>query len=212
MILALTGVKRSGKDSAATFLASLYCVPNEGNEVGFVRNLHFTGYHFADSLKKALETIYGWDKSIWDSPEKEIEDPFWGISPRLAAQLLGTEWSMLLADRSPGYAMMTGRRTYVKALLRLAEQSPGKNYVVSDMRFQYEVSALHEFGLEHNTPIHTLRIRRPTVETTIDPHPSEQEILSLDVDAEIVNDGTIEDLYANVDVYARSIGLTLSRG
>lgn len=211
MILALTGVKRSGKDTAANYLASSFRVPKEGNEDTFERSPFLTLYHFADPLKRALEAIYGWDESIWDSPEKEMEDPFWGISPRLAAQLLGTEWSMMLADRSPGYAMMTGRRTYVKSLLRLARQFPGKNFVVSDMRFQYEVSALHEFGLEQSTPIHILRIRRPRVETVVDPHPSEQEILSLDADAEITNDGTLEELYANLDMYAASIGLTSNR-
>ncbi len=211
MIVAVTGVKRSGKDTAASYLTTSFKVSAEGNEEGFERSSFLTLYHFADPLKKALEDIYGWDHSIWDSPEKEKEDPYWGISPRLAAQLLGTEWSMLLVDRSPGYAMLTGRRTYVKSLLRYAGNYPGKNFVVSDLRFQYEVSALQEFGLEMNTPIHILRIRRPEVETTIDPHPSEQEILTLDAETEILNDGTIEDLYSNLDMFARSIGLTSNR-
>jgi len=212
MIIAITGVKQSGKATAATYLATSFKVPVENNEKGFVRSPFLTLYYLADPLRKALEDIYGWNHSIWNSPNEEEEDPYWGISPHLAAQLLKTEWSTLLATRSPRYAATTGYKTYVKSLLRYAEKYPGKNFVIPDVQFQHEIHALQEFGLKMNTPIHLVRIRRPDVETTIDPHSSEQEILTLDVETEILNDGTLVNLYSKLDEFARTIGLTSSRG
>jgi hypothetical protein len=54
----------------------------------------------------------------------------------------------------------------------------------------------------------TLRIRRPEVETNIDNHASEQEVLSLYADTEIINDGSLEEFYESLDIYAKAIGLT----
>jgi hypothetical protein len=212
MIIAIAGVKQSGKYTAAMYLATSFKVPIEGNEKGFARSPFLTPYRLADPLKKALEDIYGWDHLTWNSPNEEKEDPYWGISPHLAAQLLKIEWPMLLADRSPEYATTTGYKTYVKSLLRYAERYPGKNFVIPDVQSQYEIHALQEFGLKMNTPIYPVQIRRPEVEATIDSHSSEQEILTLDIETVILNDGTLENLYSILDEFAQLIGLTSNRG
>ena len=203
MIIAIAGVKRSGKDTAAQYLIDnwQYVTPIVDEKSLFAANTFdfpFQMHHFADPLKRALEGIYGWDKGIWDTPEKEEIDPFWGCSPRQAAQVLGTEWSIMMSEKFPEYAKTTGRKTYLKAFQRFVEEHRGRHYILPDMRFQYESEAMREMGAL------TLRIRRPQVEAVKDPHPSEQEILSLDVDVEIVNDGTLEELYAALDFYAES--------
>ena len=130
MIIAIAGVKRSGKDTAAQYLIdNWWHVPPEDPKSLFHPEtfaLPFQMHHFADPLKRALEGIYGWDKGIWDLPEKEEIDPFWGISPRQAAQMLGTEWSIMLSEKFPEYARVTGRKTYLKAFQRFIEEHRGR--------------------------------------------------------------------------------------
>ena len=196
MIIAITGFKRSGKDSAAKYLVENY-IPN----ISQPSTMPFKIYHFADPLKRALETIYGWDREIWDRPEKEEIDSYWGVSPRQAAQMLGTEWSILLCDKFPEYKRVTGRATYLKAFLRHAEEHPSENFIVPDMRFEYEADAIRYLGGS------VLRIRRPEVEQSSDAHASEKEYLTLFADAEYVNDGTLDELYEFLDMYAKAIGL-----
>lgn len=199
MIIGITGYKRSGKDTAAKYLAENYGTKDEGTFLSLVFGFHT--YHFADPLKRALETIYGWDKGIWDSPEKEEIDPYWGVSPRQAAQILGTEWSILLGDTFPEYKRVTGRKTYLKAFLRHVEEHPDWNFIVPDMRFEYEADAIRFLGGS------VLRIRRPEVEQSSDAHASEKEYLTLFADAEYVNDGSLDELYEFLDMYAKILGL-----
>jgi hypothetical protein len=207
MIIAITGVKRSGKDTAAEYLATHYIAPDPSDrnesywaEVVTFRQLQIC--RISDPLKRALETIYGWDRSVWDTDEKEVVDPYWGISPRQAAQILGTEWSIMLSTRFPDYEQQTGRKTYIKSFVAKATMYALSSYIVPDMRFEYESEAIRNMGGL------TLRIRRPEVETHIDSHASEQEVLSLYADTEIVNDGTLEEFYESLDIYAKAIGLT----
>jgi hypothetical protein len=89
----------------------------------------------------------------------------------------------------------------LKAFQRYAETHRHYNFILPDMRFNYEAEAIRDMGGL------TLRIRRPEVETTIDPHASEQEILSLYADTEIINDGTLEEFYEALDFYAKAIKL-----
>ena len=73
MIIGFTGKARSGKDTAADYLA---------NRFGFHK------YAFADPIKQTINPLFGWDANT----EKDVVDPKWGISPRFAYQNFGTEF------------------------------------------------------------------------------------------------------------------------
>lgn len=203
MIIALTGLKRSGKDTAASFIQRRYRATTEDYDPTSSAPMEapFIIYRFADPLKRALEGIYGWKPSIWDTDEKEVVDPFWGVSPRQAAQMMGTEWSILLADRFPEYAEKTGRKTYLKSFQRLYEEDPSKHYIIPDMRFAYEADAIRAMGG------YTIRIRRPAAEKVVDGHASEQEIQTMFVDCEIINDGTLFEFERLIDCTLKSLKL-----
>jgi hypothetical protein len=192
MIIGITGVKRSGKDTSARYLSAHW--EPEANE-------RFIVYHLADPLKRALELIYGWDSAIWEGPEKEAVDPYWGVSPRQAAQLLGTEWSTLLSEKFHEYKQKTGQHTYLKAFLRVAEENPEQHYIVPDLRFKYEADAIRAKGGC------ILRIRRPLVEIHKDQHPSERDIFTIEAHAEIINDSTLDVLYDQLDEIANVLEL-----
>jgi len=207
MIIAITGVKRAGKDTAADYLIRTYINHAEHLQPDTRKNLAFTRYAFAFPLKTALRDLYGWELDIWESKAKDEVDEYWGISPRQAAQMLGTEWSQMLSETFPQYEKITQQRFLVKRFLQEAEDHPENNYIITDLRFQYEVDALCEHARNTSTIVTFLRIQRPEVEQDISLHKSEQEVLSLDVDAMIINDGTLQELYDNLDIFANSLKL-----
>jgi hypothetical protein len=76
MLIGLTGKARSGKDTVA----------------GYLNNKHmFSHYWFSKPMKDACRTIFGWDDRHLYGDLKEVVDPVYGISPRVALQTLGTE-------------------------------------------------------------------------------------------------------------------------
>lgn len=94
-ILGLTGPKGSGKDTAADLLGQMF----------WTRKIAF-----ADPLKDSVATMFGWPREILDNPRmKDMEDEYYGITPRLPLQVMGTElprllgvedlWVRLLEDR-----------------------------------------------------------------------------------------------------------------
>lgn len=81
ILIGLAGPARSGKSTIGGFLRDLLSVPT---------------YALAGPIKEACNTIFGWDNRHAEGELKEVVDPFWGISPRLAYQTLGTEWGRQL--------------------------------------------------------------------------------------------------------------------
>jgi hypothetical protein len=76
ILIGLVAPKRSGKDTVANYLCSSY---------GFKK------YNFADPLKKGIKEIFGLTYEQLDGKDKEVVDPFWGITPRELFQKIGTE-------------------------------------------------------------------------------------------------------------------------
>lgn len=133
MIIGVIGFISSGKDTIGNTLC----------DMGWKRD------SFARSLKDAVAIIFGWDRVKLEGATKEdrewreIPDEYWskaldkpGFSPRLALQWMGTE---------------AGRRVFGESLwtastLRRIQNDPGFSYVVTDVRFNNEIKALHEAG------------------------------------------------------------------
>jgi hypothetical protein len=183
MIIGITGHARNGKDSVADILINEY---------------RFERLSFAWPIKEACKTIFGWtDEHVYGSL-KDVEDKEWGISPRLAMQLLGTDWGQFtLCEKSISFAATTGRSIWVKRALK---GKSNKNIVISDVRFLHEAESIKNAGG------YIFRVIRPGFEGT-SIHPSETEMIEIKEDACIINDRSLDDLRGAVYSAMTKIGL-----
>jgi len=181
MIIGIAGNKQHGKDTVAAYIARKY---------GF--------YHtsLAATMKLACEVIFGWDEEWTRGNKKDTVDPRWGITPRQALQLLGTEYGQQLLCTIPEFKEKTGRCLWVNSLL---EKIPDEaNAVISDVRFIHEVEKIRERGGK------IIRVYRKSVPVDYS-HPSESEVPDIHPDCTILNDGDIDLLQRKVDVVMKSI-------
>jgi hypothetical protein len=128
-------------------------VGNIGNGKGTVADIlveehDFFKESFANSVKDACATIFGWSRELLegDTPEsrawREQPDEWWSnsfgysFSPRYALQLMGTE-----AGRNVFHSDL-----WVHTLMRRCSQAPWNDYVIADVRFPNEIKAIAESG------------------------------------------------------------------
>jgi hypothetical protein len=133
MIIGLCGFINCGKGTIADLLVDRH---------------DFVKESYANSVKDACATIFGWNRSMLegDTPEsrawREQSDAWWSeklgreFSPRLALQLMGTE-----AGRDVFHPDL-----WVHTVMRRCEQAPWNNYVIADVRFPNEIDAIVKFG------------------------------------------------------------------
>lgn len=166
-IIALTGKKGSGKDTAAKALIE------EGYQV----------VKFADGLKTMVRSLLYYAGFDNDAVEGLVEGDFkeqkipelCNQSARHIMQTLGTEWGRELIGQDL-WTSLTEQR-----ISRIPYS------VVTDMRFPNELSCIKNLGGV------TIRITRPALDFE-DTHPSEAYIDDLAVDHEIINDSSVQDL------------------
>lgn len=117
-LIGIHGKLGAGKDTVATVIQAL--CPRQ-----------YTSNSFARPLKEGVKAMFGWtDRELEDRSIKEAVDEFWEFSPRLAMQLLGTEY---------------GRRGLRDDIwIRAAEkyyqscQASGAGVIMTDVRFENE--------------------------------------------------------------------------
>jgi len=182
MIIGLSGYKRSGKDLVAAYLVK---------EHGFERKA------FADPLKRSVAALFNIPFSDVDrfkidqtvdvtlaihvhSGEYEAP-PFSQMSFRELLQRYGTE----------AHREIFGMDFWLEYTLPLGGYYPGRAIVVSDVRFENEANRIKELGG------FVWFIDRPSVFPGADLHAS--ETFDFDEDLVVVNDGTIEELYEEVE-------------
>ena len=216
MIVGLVGFIGAGKGTVADVLVERHDYFKES---------------FANSVKDATAAIFGWSRTLLegDTPEsrawREQDDEFWtnkfgrNFSPRLALQLMGTE-----AGRDVFHPDL-----WVHTVLRRCENAPWNNYVIADVRFPNEINAIHEAGgivvrvkrgpepewynvaLKDNKKpnYHGMAQDYPDV------HFSEWAWIGSEIDFEINNNRTLDDLIERVDLlvdFAYNRNSTIERG
>lgn len=204
-LISVSGFKGSGKDTVGDHI----CQKN-----GYRKD------SFADPLKDLCASIFNWPRDALegDTPEsrkwREEIDVWWAkelnipdFSPRRAFQLIGTD--VLRKHFHDGL--------WISSLKQRYEQSPTP-VIVTDARFGNELTLIKELG-GITVAVHrgnkpdwwdTAKILNTTDDLDIahmalqnlekmDIHASEYSWVGREVDYEIHNDSTLEDLYEKID-------------
>lgn len=194
MIIGICGLIGAGKDTAADYLVNFH---------------EFKRESFAGTLKDAVAHVFGWDRELLEGRTKHARewreeiDPWWserldmpGLTPRLVLQLWGTEVCRKAFHDD----------IWIASLENKLRKSPD-NIVISDCRFPNEISSIRRAGgrvirvIRGPEPewfslarLNTSRMK--TVYPNI--HASEYSWASTQFDSIIDNNGTVEELYAQL--------------
>jgi hypothetical protein len=186
MVIGLSGAKRSGKNTAATFIAE---------------HFHPLGYNiqelsFAKALKESAAACFGYkgDAIAWADRLKEIgniyieysdgETPFEQVSGREFLQYYGTE-----AHRD-----IFGVDFWVDAVLPQGfTHTNSEIFLITDARFPNEAEAIKSPGIGGKV----IEIVRPSIESS-DSHASEKPLPRDLIDHTLVNDTDLESFKRNL--------------
>ena len=176
-LIGLTGYAGSGKDTVRGLLGA------HG----------YMGMAFADPIRRMLRKLFdqaGVNYDYMDSRElKESIIPQLGVSYRHLAQTLGTEWGRAVAP-DLWLRIASG---YINDTISFGELWDGgvPLFAISDVRFANEAQWVRDRGGV------VWRINRPQA-AAVREHSSEEEVGRIQVDAEIDNSGSLDDLKRNV--------------
>ena len=133
MIIAISGLIGSGKDTVADYLVNLHEYRRES---------------FAGNLKDSMSAIFGWDREMLEGRSKssrewrEQVDPWWAerlnmpeLTPRWILQYVGTDVIRANFHNDMWIASLENK-------LRKSED----DIVISDVRFKNEVTMLRNLG------------------------------------------------------------------
>lgn len=176
-IIGITGKKFNGKDTLGNY---------------FVEQMNYKRIAFADPLKDACKCIFGFTEEQLYGDKKEVVDDFWRITPRQTLQFVGTDlfrnnMNKLIPDIGNDIWVEVVRKKIITEL----EKNPNTCFVITDIRFQNELDMIHQLGGK------VIRVKRNSLNNYDDQHQSEAFIDKLQVDYEINNDNTKDELFEN---------------
>lgn len=171
MIIGLTGPAGSGKDTIGEWLDRMH---------------NYYPLAFASPIREGLCEMLGVPITAFDRANKETVIGWIGKSPRQLMQTLGTEWGRRMVSDPLWVNVLQRKMEFIESL------SPGKyHFVITDVRFQDEAAFVRKNGV-------IWHVSRPGI-PRVNEHVSENGLPDSMIDIRIINDGTINDLYAAVD-------------
>lgn len=206
MIIGVCGFIGSGKDTVADYLVNFH---------------EFRRESFANTLKDAVAQVFGWDRTMLEGRTREARewreqvDSWWAhrldmpdLTPRLMLQLWGTEVCRKGFHNDIWIAALENK-------LRTSRD----NVVVSDCRFPNEIKSIKEAGgiivcVNRGIQPHWVDIAAQANRGSTNAqnwlknekiHASETAWVGTKFDAELDNNGSIDDLYQQV----RNLALNL---
>ncbi len=196
-IIGLCGYKGSGKDTVADYLVQNYD--------------NFLKISFADFIRNALKVLFDWDDDNFSPERKEIEDLYWGVTPRKMCQEIGTEFLRLHCKDiiSQDFKLPNGEnykgtfhiKRINKEVINILNSNSKTNIIFSDIRFQDELDYVKKIGGK------VLKVKRDGIEKNqFSNHISEIQVDNLiNVDYNIENNQSIPDLRKRIDVIVEYI-------
>jgi hypothetical protein len=201
MIIGVCGLIGSGKDTIADYLVNIH---------------EFRRDSFAATLKDAVSAVFGWDRDMLEGRTRssrewrEQPDSWWSerldqtITPRWILQYWGTE------------VCRTGFHDDIWiASLENKLRKSADDIVISDCRFPNEIAAIRAQG---GTVIRVVRGTDPQWFTEVQeyfashgpqpdelPHASEWAWAGTDFDRVIRNDGSLDELYQQINDLVRDL-------
>ncbi len=170
-IIGITGKKYNGKDTLGNILIEKY---------------EYKRLAYADNLKEACRHIFGFTDEQLYGNLKEIPDKFWGISPRILLQYIGTN---LMRDQLGKEFQNIGEDIWIKSVEKQIKDNNNEKIVITDVRFLNEVESIKKLGGI------IIKIERPSINNSInDTHTSESYIDEIPYDYKIINDKDINHL------------------
>jgi dephospho-CoA kinase len=176
MIIAITGLKRSGKDMLANYIKLKY---------------GFNHVKIATPLKQMIQSLFSLSPQELEEDCKEKIHSKWGTSPREMMNFIGTHMFQYEIQK---LIPNIGRTFWIQ---KLFETEGYSNLVISDLRF------LHEQEEIKKHPNIIIRVVREN--TSEDNLESEKESKYIDADYTIENNSTIKELYMKCDVIMKDI-------
>ena len=208
MIIGVCGFIGSGKDTIADYLVNIH---------------EFRRESFANALKDSVAAVFGWDRTMLEGRTKEARewreevDTWWAerlamptLTPRWVLQYWGTEVCRKSFHDDIWIAALENK-------LRQAKD----NIVISDVRFPNEILSIKNAGGKivwvqrgelpewynsaiqanqgSNIGLNEMKYRKI--------HSSEWAWVGTDFDSILTNDGTLEDLYSQIESV---LGITVS--
>jgi len=178
MIIGVLGRKGSGKDTVSDYV---------------ITKFNFEKMIIAEPLKNACRELFNFSDEQLYGDLKETNDPQWEVSPRKVLQWLGTDvFRNRIGELNPNI----GNNFWVNLLkvryLQKLKKNKDSKIIVSDVRFQNEIDVIHQLGGK------VIKLTRPSI-NNVDAHESEKNIDNLKGDYDIMNDGSLDELYKKVE-------------
>lgn len=186
MIIGLTGLKGSGKDTVAAYLIKEY---------GYERQA------FADKLKRSAAALFDINpaefEALKNDPTAFVSIGFKGAPEGLASAMWSPSREISVREYLQRYGTeahrdIFGADFWVDQLLPVGGYYADRNIVITDTRFISESDRIKFLSGV------VVRVYRGTASAD-DLHASEQEQLEIEADYEIDNTGTLDELPKKVD-------------
>ena len=186
MIIGICGLIGCGKGTVADIL---------------VEEHNFKKLSFADKLKDGVATVFGWDRSMLEGDTRqsrewrEQRDEFWSketkrnITPRIVLQEFGTDCMRHGFDDS----------IWVSIVKQELIKNPTKDFVIPDVRFPNEALMIQKLNghvwraIRGPDPVWFRMYQDIGVEPK-DVHESEWRWANVNFNAQVSNNGTLDDL------------------
>lgn len=192
LLIGIYGKARSGKDTAADYLAE---------------HLHLSKYAFAEPLKQMLKSVFG---DHFHEGDRERICPESGISYRKMMQLLGTQWGREQVNPDLWVNLVAKRWEWVKEgspfetpvgtarNVSFGGQPLTRGMILSDVRFDSEANWVKSQG-----GVIIEITRQGTEEIGLPGHQSEAGISPGLTDVTVANCGDLPYLYSTLDALMR---------
>jgi len=202
-LIGIHGHAGVGKDTISAYLHSNY--------------QKVYGESFADPLKDACAEAFGIDREYFEDPDlKSVVHEYWGVTPRMMAQFVGTElfrnhiglllasgnnikvWELESGGKNFWITRLAARLSGALNEYKTSPYTPGDCVVIADVRFQNE----YDFIIANDGIV--IHLTRPgfSGNVGISGHSSEAGIANFhtpEATFHVTNSGTLNQLYEQVD-------------